>query len=433
MGMSYRNFISSNVLGKLEKRFDITFLVLEKSKLADLLVSKNKEIVYLKIGLFHKVIRRCSTFIEKLQYYNFYQKKKTNTIKKYIERDKENKLFNFFYLSASFIGKAYDDFNFLSFHYQFFLPKKIRKLIVSYENILLLSSDDPLDKSLLKIATKNHMHSYLMIHSWDNLPARGYFSARPSKVLVWNDEMKEQAIELHGMSENDVYVVGVPQFYFYKKIEEKVQYNNFVNSYCIDNKVITYTCSASRVFPDEELLIRELIDYIADRNIYLILRLHPTERCIDYISKFSNIENVILDKPNGNFAAKISNDLSNDEQDIRKFVSLMKYSNVVINLASTISLDAIIFDTPVVCVAFNLESNVSDKWNNAEGWYNSSHYKTIVNSGAVKVSYSMDELISYIELYLSNSEIDRENRYSLAHDFCKIDYDVKKKLFEYIG
>lgn len=435
MGMSYRNIVSSGVINNIESNYEVTFLTLEGAKLESILINKNKKVVSFKLGVIQKLARRLCLPIETLQFYSFFQKHNTNTIKKYIQRDKKNKFFRFFYKLSEVIGKKYDKYSFFSAHYRYFLPKSTIGIINEYDSVLILSSDDLLDKSLLKITNENNVNSILMIHSWDNLPARGFFSSVPDKVLVWNDVMKEQAVTLHGISRDKIEVIGVPQFYGYKHLESCVDENMFKCFYGLKNEydIITYTCSASRVFPDESLFIQELIKYIKDKDIYLILRLHPTERADEYTSRFHGFEKVVIDRPSGNFAASITDNIKDDESELLKFVSLMKYSDVVVNLASTTTLDATIFDTPVVCLSFNMDKDIGDTvWNNASDWYRSSHYEYIVGSGAVKIAKSMDEFLIYASEYLKDSGMDSDNRKRLNHDFCKIHYDVSQRISESI-
>ena len=112
------------------------------------------------------------------------------------------------------------------------------------------------------------------------------------------------------------------------------------------NKVIYYTCSTERVFPDEQEFISQLINNLNNDGISLVLRLE--ERKEEYLRKFSNRKRVVIDNPDDGFRATLTTNFGQKES-VFNFLELMKYSDVVINLASTITLDAILFDTPVIC------------------------------------------------------------------------------------
>jgi CDP-glycerol glycerophosphotransferase (TagB/SpsB family) len=120
-----------------------------------------------------------------------------------------------------------------------------------------------------------------------------------------------------------------------------------------------------------------------------------------------------LDYPSGQFAATITNKMKDSIQEIEKFITLMKFSDVVINLASTISLDAMLFDTPVVCPAYNPNKNINNEWNNALDWYKSSHFNIIKTKKSVKIVENKEALHYALDQYLNNSELDRTERKSI--------------------
>ena len=102
-------------------------------------------------------------------------------------------------------------------------------------------------------------------------------------------------------------------------------------------KVVCYTCSAERVFPDEELFVEQLIDGIQhtfDDKVKFVLRLYPEERQRLYIEKYGDDNFVFLDQPDDGFRATETRGFGNKSA-IIDFVSLMKFSDVVINLGST--------------------------------------------------------------------------------------------------
>lgn len=431
MGMTYRNYILTGIVDKISTNYDVTLLVLSDSKIKQLVEQRGIRYISLKVGFTQKVIRRVTNFVEKLQYINFYQKHKTNTMAKYIEREKKGIIFPIKNVFAFLLGQFFDNYSYLSFHYQFFIPSLIKKEIKKFDKVFLLSTDELFDKSILKFCKINSIECTVAVHSWDNLPARGFMADKPDKLLVWNKIMKEQAKTLHNIENSDVYIIGVSQFYFYKTIESQTSLELFRKLYAIDdNKVVTYTCSAYRVFPDEDLFIDKLIESCQKIDVVLILRLHPTERYALYINKYSDINNVILDKPSGFFAATLTNDIEDNQDEILRFISLMKYSSVIINLASTISLDAIIFDTPVICISFNIDFRMKDEWNEASKWYESTHYKDIVKSNAIKISKSMEEVENNILLYLNDATCLQQNRIKLAKEWCNIDINSCDKIVE---
>jgi CDP-glycerol glycerophosphotransferase (TagB/SpsB family) len=185
----------------------------------------------------------------------------------------------------------------------------------------------------------------------------------------------------------------------------------------LGKKVILYTCSAARIFPDEDRFIHLLAKIAERRDALLLVRLHPTERQAEYRELFGSDPRIILDTPSGEFAAAAVNNLDAGLKGVRRFVAVIRRADVVINLASTISLDAILFDRPVICPAFNLDPGLQGQWNDAQRWYESSHFEAIARSKAVKVVYNQDELQLAVDECLEEPFADHAKREQILREF----------------
>src|SRR5690606_32252148 len=60
----------------------------------------------------------------------------------------------------------------------------------------------------------------------------------------------------------------------------------------------------------------------------------------------------------------------------------MKYSDVVINIASTITIDAACFDTPVINIAYDMKQDEREYTGSVARYYNYTHYNHVVRVGA---------------------------------------------------
>jgi CDP-glycerol glycerophosphotransferase (TagB/SpsB family) len=110
----------------------------------------------------------------------------------------------------------------------------------------------------------------------------------------------------------------------------------------------------------------------------------------------------------------------------------MKHSDVVINLASTVTIDAAVFDTPVINIAYNPALPAS-AWNYAEKWYSSTHYSNIVKAGGIRIAHSEAELIHHIQDYLHNPSRDKDGRRRLVEEQCyRIDGKASERIVDAI-
>ena len=84
-------------------------------------------------------------------------------------------------------------------------------------------------------------------------------------------------------------------------------------------------------------------------------------------------------------------DVTADSQ--QHLADTLRHSDVIVNVASTIAIEAAIFDTPVVNVAFDGETE-SPFEQSARRYYRFTHYVNITRHGAVRVAATPDELVS---------------------------------------
>ena len=96
-----------------------------------------------------------------------------------------------------------------------------------------------------------------------------------------------------------------------------------------------------------------------------------------------------------------------------KFVELMKFSNVVVNVASTITLDAILFDRPIICPKFSFYDRQKD-WNSVNNVYGSSHFQRVIDFNAVSLPLDVAQLYEEISTSIENPSFRSGERRKLA-------------------
>jgi CDP-glycerol glycerophosphotransferase (TagB/SpsB family) len=109
---------------------------------------------------------------------------------------------------------------------------------------------------------------------------------------------------------------------------------------------------------------------------------------------------------------------SQDVNKILEWVNTFRHADVVINLSSTVTVDAALFDRPVVNLDYDPEpgrpnqefvKDVNRVW---------SHFKPIAQSGGVWQVGSPDEMIAAVRTYLAYPELHREQRRWIATYVC---------------
>jgi hypothetical protein len=87
-------------------------------------------------------------------------------------------------------------------------------------------------------------------------------------------------------------------------------------------------------------------------------------------------------------------------EDSFALINALRHSALGINVASTVSLELCMFDKPVINVGYNPTSVPADELSYS-AYYEFDHYRPVVESGAVQVAGSREEMKRMIEESLS--------------------------------
>ena len=96
----------------------------------------------------------------------------------------------------------------------------------------------------------------------------------------------------------------------------------------------------------------------------------------------------------------------------------MRHSDVVVNVASTLAVEAAIVDTPVVNISFDGEQP-SEWLRSARRYYRFTHYVNVTRHNAARVAETPEHLVEYVGRYLEDPSLDREGRRAVAAEQCQ--------------
>jgi hypothetical protein len=103
-------------------------------------------------------------------------------------------------------------------------------------------------------------------------------------------------------------------------------------------------------------------------------------------------------------------------EDTFLLTNMLLHSAVGINVASTVSLELCMFDKPVINIGYNpgsVDANILDY----SRYYQFDHYRPVVESGAVEVAYTQNDLRRLLRQALQNPETHETERMALTHQF----------------
>jgi len=273
------------------------------------------------------------------------------------------------------------------------------------------------------------------ILSWDNPTTKGPFPVRPDRVVLWNDILRQELMTYHHFESSELCVAGVPQFDIYTDRSPYQTRADFLKKWMLDpaKKLITYTTGTPGTAPfDHEivhLLYQKMQSGAFKQPCQLLVRLHPKD-VIDVYKDLENKTDLVIQLPGRR--AKTNDSWNPTREDMYGLAELMSYSDVVVNIASTITIDAAAFDTPIVNVAFDgFKPKPLDQ--SCRRYYDYEHYKRLVQTGGFKISYSIDDLVKHIQEYLNDPSLDSAGRARIREEQCwKLDGQAGRRIAEFL-
>ena len=302
-----------------------------------------------------------------------------------------------------------------SYYNDLFQKYKIDKVVCS--SLGTFVNDD----FLMRAAKKKNIKTLGMMLSWDNSTTRGYPGCKPTNVFAWTETMKREIEQLSDINGNKIYVTGSAQFdhYFHNLIITK---KSFEKKFNLDEKKNTlfFATRGPNTFASNPEIINTICKAIKNnqiKNSQLIVRIHPLHYTKDKIKnyeelfKFYNkleIEFKDILKINYPIFRDSKNNLFLEKENTLDLHALLKYSDVVINVFSTINIEGAIFNKPLINICYQTNSDFYNK--NIKSRYDikidyeQDHNQRILKTGGVTNCWNDKELINGINLALNYPE-----------------------------
>lgn len=320
----------------------------------------------------------------------------------------------------------------------FFVKREIfRSFFEKYnpDAVFLAHLFDDLEAAMLREAKKRKIPSIAFINSWDKLTARGMLRLLPDKMIVFNELVKQEAVDCADMNPENVFVSGLPQYdqYFQPRVSSREE---FYRRLKIDpSKRILVYAPIGKYFSNSDWDILDLLHEwfekkLIPEDVEMLVRFQPN----DFLDEEEIKKRPWLkyDYPGVRFSKKRGVDWDMSFADLQHLTDTLYYSSLFVCYATSLSVDAAVFDKPVI----NIDFEVKEKQKlsqTATHFYKTAHYAKAARTGGIRFVKSKEELLEWINKYLTSPALDRDGRRQLVAEQCwKIDGQTGERVVKII-
>ena len=293
-------------------------------------------------------------------------------------------------------------------------------------------------------AQKQNLPVFASITNYDNIVNMGYRGYTPSCLAVWSQQMANEAIHLHGIPAKNIEITGPLQYdrFIQPLLIDK---NEFLKSLNLDpaKKTIFFAggVNITRYFEIYKLFVEQR-SRVSTEPYNLVIRPYPHIKLLgspgwQILEGLFRQEGVYLSNPGSIDAAgdrrnEMLEDLNFDEGP-DELAYLLRYSDVMINYFSTISLEAAICDLPVIHLGYDVYTYGHRFHMTSAFLQRQTHNRRKLRLAASRIAKDEIELIKYINLYLGDPTLDKEARYEYAVSECgELDGQASNRIIQMI-
>ncbi|MGI9146232.1 MAG: hypothetical protein ACR2IK_06775 [Chloroflexota bacterium] len=310
-------------------------------------------------------------------------------------------------------------------------PNAYTALFEEYAPRLVVSGDPlrPGDANLIATARRRGIPSLGSVRSWDNILK--HLRTRPDALTVWNAMNAREAVEVDRYRPDQVTQVGAPQLdtYFSRRAASLKRQEMGLDPY---KKVLLLATSSFTYDSDQTYLVDMLLEAIRGGEIrhplQIVLRLHPDDRVGRYL-KYRHAPEIVLDIPERFFATL---GWTMTQADLDRMVALLRQADLMVNFATTVTLESAIVDTPTLLVAFSpIDPEEMQRY--VVGLHFRLHYKALVERDLVPVAWDRAQLVNWVNRYLDDPSLYRAQRATIVREWVQFtDGSSGKRLGEAI-
>jgi len=283
--------------------------------------------------------------------------------------------------------------------------------------------DSPLETELLRQARARGIATAVIVRGWDNPTAKGMMAVVPDRFFAWTALMKQELIAYHGVPPDAIEVAGAPYLDFYAPAPVAPR-DQYLRELGLDprRRTVAFAAKPPASYAGNLEVIAAIATAIRENRLgapsQLLVRLYPIDRsrpeeadevraCRELAASF---EHIAVSVPAPKVSAKAARESVAEFGDLR---AMLTHADVLVNVFSTMAIEAALHDTPIVTVAFDARSSTPPgrfPVRSVERHASETHNRRLHGYGGIVAARSESELIAAISAYIDNPSRDAAGR-----------------------
>lgn len=280
---------------------------------------------------------------------------------------------------------------------------------------------DDVEVALLREARRGGVPSVGFINSWDKVTARSELRLLPDRMVVFNDHVASELVRYADMPQGRIIAAGQPQYDHYVARPAASREALFRNIGIDPSKRLILYAPMGRAFSGSDWEIVDLLERHIQSgrigpNAALFVRFQPN----DFVDEAELARRPWLkfDMPGRRFERERGVDWDMGQGELDHLRDTLANLDVLVCYATSLAIDAAIFDKPVIGINFEVKAQPLAK--SPTQYFQQEHYEKALKTGGIRLVASEEELASAINAYLVDPGRDREARRRLVAEQCGV-------------
>ncbi|MFY9461875.1 MAG: CDP-glycerol glycerophosphotransferase family protein [Candidatus Sungiibacteriota bacterium] len=334
-----------------------------------------------------------------------------------------------FSILVSFFGR----FGFIRSSYRFAASRivpgaEFEKYFDQYNPNLLFAADvyTPQDAKMMRCAKRRNITVIGMVRSWDNVTSKTLLTHIPDYMVVNSRCVREEVAHYGGISRERIFITGVPHYDRYVS-SNCTPRDRFLEEQGLDaNKKLILFATPGDNYLENNPITPLVLESLKDINANIFVRLPLVGK--EDLAGFVLPKNAVLDDP-GNYQNFTQVHVT--QKSDKHLANCLNASDIVITWASTMILDAAVFNRPIILVDF--DATPRPYHYSIVRYYDYEHHQFILKSGGVRLAKNPEELKYWVKRYLDEPHLDEEGRKKVVREYCgEMDGGAGRRLGEFL-